>query len=219
MTTFKKKDFKKLVRESENIDELVTDDGSMISGDEKYNKGVDVKTGPINMPGDIKGIAQDTDKFRSQAVQPRNWWWSLSYGYGQGSGKSPDSVTGSNIHAQPFENGDSSGVSENETVSESDISEERMRKMVEDILSKKSDNKELVNKRNSSDVNRNNIPDIDELSDTKMIIVGKLRDLIDSMEGSNLNGEEYGIVLNFLVSNLDTSTIPSDYKNMIRKKI
>lgn len=219
MTTFKKKDFKKLLIESDNIDELVNGDGSMISGDEKYNKGVDVKTGPINMPGDVKGVAQDTDKFRSQAVQPRNWWWSLSYGYGQGSGKRPDSVTASSVHSQPFETGDSSAVSENETVSESDISEERMRKMVEDILSKKSDNQDLVNKRNNSDVNRNGIPDIEELSDTKMIMVGKLRDLIDTMESGNLSGEEFGIILNFLVSTLDTSSIPSDYKNIIRKKI
>ena len=213
MTTFKKKDFKKLVIESENIDELVNDDGSMISGDEKYNKGVDVKTGPINMPGDEKGIAQDTDKFRSQAIQPRNWWWSLSYGYGQGSGKRPDTTTSNSMHSLPL------GFHESEEISEADISEERMRKMVEDILSRKSDNQELVKKRNNSDVNRNGIPDIEELSDTKMIMVGKLRDLIDTMESGNLSGEEFGIILNFLLSTLDTSSIPSDYKNIIRKKI
>ena len=213
MTTFKKKDFKKLVIESENIDELVNDDGSMISGDEKYNKGVDVKTGPINMPGDEKGIAQDTDKFRSQAIQPRNWWWSLSYGYGQGSGKRPDTTTSNSMHSLPL------GFHESEEISEVDISEERMRKMVEDILSRKSDNQELVKKRNNSDVNRNGIPDIEELSDTKMIMVGKLRDLIDTMESGNLSGEEFGIILNFLLSTLDTSSIPSDYKNIIRKKI
>jgi len=213
MTTFKKKDFKKLVIESENIDELVNDDGSMISGDEKYNKGVDVKTGPINMPGDEKGIAQDTDKFRSQAIQPRNWWWSLSYGYGQGSGKRPDTTTSNSMHSLPL------GFHESEEISEADISEERMRKMVEDILSRKSDNQELVKKRNNSDVNRNGIPDIEKRSDTKMIMVGKLRDLIDTMESGNLSGEEFGIILNFLLSTLDTSSIPSDYKNIIRKKI
>lgn len=211
MATFKKKDFKKLVKESDNIEEFVTDDGSVISGDEKYNKGVDVKTGPINMPDDEKGIAQDTDKFRSQAIQPRNWWWSLSYGYGQGSGKRPESVHGDNIHGEP--------LGETEELTESELAEERMRKMVEDILSKRSSNKDLVKKRATSDVNRDNVPDIEELSDTKMIIVGKLNDLIETMGASNLNGEEAGIVLNHLVSNLDTSKIPSDYKNIIKKQL
>lgn len=214
MATFKKKDFKKMVTESDNIEEFVGADGSIISGDEKFNKGVDVKTGPINMPGDEKGIAQDTDKFRAQAVQPRNWWWSLSYGYGQGSGKRPDSVTSSSVHAQPMES-----VEETEELIESEIAEERMRKMVEDILSKKSETKDLVKKRNTSDVNRNNIPDIEELSDTKMIIVGKLKDLMDTMATSNMNGEELGIVMNYLISNFDTSKIPSDYKNIIRKQL
>ena len=213
MTTFKKKDFKKLVIESENIDELVNDDGSMISGDEKYNKGVDVKTGPINMPGDEKGIAQDTDKFRSQAIQPRNWWWSLSYGYGQGSGKRPDTTTSNSMHSLPL------GFHESEEISEADISEERMRKMVEDILSKKSNNTDIVKKGRTSDVNRNNIPDIEDLSDTQMIIVGKLKDLIDSMGSTNMNGEDLGFTLNYFLSNVDTSQIPNDYKNIIRKQL
>ena len=214
MTTFKKKDFKKLVIESSNVDELVDVDGGIISGDERFGKDVEIKTGPINRHGDEKGIAPDTDKFRSQAVQPRNWWWSLSYGYGQGSGKRPDSVTSSSITAEPF-----STSSMTEEISETDISEERVRKMVEDILSKKSNNQDLVKKGSASDVNRNKIPDIEELSDTKMIIVGKLKDLIDTMSSSNLNGEEAGIVLNYLLSSLDTSSIPSDYKNMIRKQL
>jgi hypothetical protein len=211
MTTFKKKDFKRMVIESNNINEFVNDDGSMISGDEKYNKGVDIKTGPINMPGDEKGIPVDTDKHAANAIQPRNWWWSLSYGYGQGKGKSP---IGSNIGNGP------DGDTFSESIDESELtSEQRMNKMVEDILSRQSDNKDLVKRGSTSDVNRNGIPDIKDLSDTKMIIVGKLRDVLDTIESSNLSGEEVGIVLNHLLSNIDSSQIPIDYKNIIRKQL
>ena len=204
MATFKKKDFKTMVVESASIDEFVNDDGGIISGDEKYNKGVDVKTGPINMPGDDKGLALTTNKFAANAIQPRNWWWSLTYGYGQGQGAS---VMASNL-------GESDSIDESELTSE-----QRMRKMVEDILSKKSNNTDIVKKGKTSDVNRNNIPDIEDLSDTQMIIVGKLKDLIDSMGSTNMNGEELGITLNYFLSNVDTSQIPNDYKNIIRKQL
>lgn len=210
MTTFKKKDFKKMVIES-SIDEFVNDDGSIISGDEKFNKGVDVKTGPINLPGDEKGVAIDTDKFASQAIQPRNWWWSLSYGYGQGKGKSP---IGSNIGLN------SGGDNFNENIDEGELtSEQKMKKMVEDILSRKSNSQDIVKKTSNSDVNRNGIPDIKDLSDTKMIVVGKLRDLIDTIKSSNFSSEEIGIVLNFLITNINTTDIPNDYKNIIRKQL
>lgn len=207
MRTFKKKDFKKMVIESNTIDELVKDDGSFIGGDEKYNMGVDVKTGPINMTGDIKGISIDTDKFASQAIQPRNWWWSLSYGTGQGRGKSP---IGSNIGLP----NDSDNLDESELTSE-----QKMRKMVEDILSKQSKNKDIVKRTNSSDVNRGGIPDIEELSNTKLIVVGKLADLIDTINAMKLSGEELGIVLYEFFKKIDTSDLSSEYKNIIRKQI
>lgn len=211
MATFKKKDFNKMVIKTTRVDEFVNDDGSVISGDEKYNKGVDVKTGPINMHGDERGIPVDTDKHASQAIQPRNWWWSLSYGYGQGRGKSP---VGSNIGNGP------EGDNFNESIDESELtSEQRVKNMVEDILSRQSNNTDIVKRTGNNDVNRNGIPDIKDLSETKMIIAGKLRDLIDSIDSINLSSEELGIVLNHLLDNLDTSNIPHDYKNIIRKKI
>jgi len=205
MATFKKNEFKNMVAESTPIDEFVNDDGGIIGGDEKYNKGVDVKTGPINMPGDDKGLALTTNKHAANAIQPRNWWWSLTYGYGQGQGAS---VMASNL-------GESDSIDESQLTSE-----QKMRKMVEDILSKKlNNNSDIVKKGRNSDVNRNKVPDIEELSDTQMIIVGKLNDLIDSMGSTNMNGEELGITLNYLLSSVDTTQIPSDYKNMIRKQL
>ena len=210
MTTFKKKDFKKLVKESTPVDEFVKDDGSVIGGDEPYNKGVDVKTGPINMPDDEKGVAQYTDKFFAQAIQPHNWWWSLNYGY------TGPTARATSLSPNNLEDG---GMSESETVDEALTSEQRMRNMVEDILSRKSDNKEMVKKTSTSDVNRNNIPDIDELSDTKQIVVGKLNDLIDTIGSSNLSGEEIGIVANYLISKLDTSKLPAGFKTMITKQL
>ena len=203
MATLKKKDFKRIVKESENVDELVNDEGGIISGDETFNKGTEIKTGPINHTGDIKGIPQTTDDYAAQAIQPRNWWWSMSYGYGQGVGKTPSPVGNFN---------------ESEELTELDNSN-MMKQMVEDILAKKSDNKDMIKKSNSSDVNRNNIPDIDDLSDKQMIVVGKLKDLIDTINGNNLSSEEVGIVMNYIVSNINTSNVPMDYKNIIRKQL
>ena len=205
MITFKKKDFKKQVSESKTVDELVDADGGIISGDEKFNKGTDVKTGPINTePEDIKGVALTTNKHAANAIQPRNWWWSLTYGYGQGQ------RTGASAMAATV----------GESIDESELTaEQRMRKMVEDILSKKSNSSGIVKKSSNSDVNRNKIPDIEELEDTKMVVVGKVKDIIDSIGSGHLNGEELGILINYLVSNLDTTSIPSDYKNIIRKQL
>jgi hypothetical protein len=203
MATFKKKDFKNTVIETASIEEFVNDDGGIIGGDEKYNKGVDVKTGPINMPSDDKGLALTTNKHAANAIQPRNWWWSMSYGQSQGTGRGSANPIASNL-------------------GESEItSEQRMRNMVEDILSKKfnNGNTDIVKKGSNSDVNRNNVPDIEDLSDTQMIIVGKLKDLISSMGSTNMNGEELGITLNYFLNTIDTSQIPSDYKNIIRKQL
>lgn len=212
MVTIKKKDFKKSISKGRVIKEFVGDGGGIISGDEKFNKNVDVKTGPINTdPDDIKGVALDTDTHKSQAVQPRNWWWSMSYGYGQGKGTLP---IGANIGM----NG--SGEAFDESIDESELTaEQRMKKMVEDILTNKTNKSELVKKRSNLDINRNKIPDIDELEDTKMIVVGKLDDIVDSVKSGNLNGEELGIMLNHLLININTDSIPRDYKRIIKNHI
>jgi hypothetical protein len=212
MATFKKTAFKKKIKESIKVDEFVTDDGAVISGDEKYNKDVEITTGPINLPGDDKGISPTTDDHATSAIQPRNWWWSLSYGYGQGSGKSP---VGSNLGLQGASYG-----SFDESIDESNLtSEQRMKKMVEDIMTNRAESKGLVNRGDANDVNRNKIPDIEDLNDTNMIVVGKVDDMMDTIATSNLSGEEVGIVLNHLLDTVDTSKIPSDYKRIIRNKI
>lgn len=202
MGTIKKSDFKKAVKEGKSLDEFVDDEGGIISGDERYNMNVDVKTGPINQPDDEKGISTTTDDHRATSIQPRNWWWSLSYGYGQSSSTPTD------IHDI------------GESIDESELTEEQMmKKMVEDILSKKSSNTDIVRRMSDNDVSRAGIPDIDKIEDTKMIVVGKIKDLIDSLGNENLNGEELGIVLNYFLKNINTEEIPSDYKNIIRKAI
>jgi hypothetical protein len=212
MVTLKKTDFRKKIKESIKVDEFVNDDGAIIGGDEKYNKDAEIKTGPINLPGDEKGISPTTDDHATSAIQPRNWWWSLSYGYGQGSGKSP---VGSNLGLQGATYG-----SFDESIDESNLtSEQRMKKMVEDIMTKRGENKELVNRGNSNDVTRNKIPDIEDLNDTNMIVVGKVDDMMDTISTSNLSGEEVGIVLNHLLNKVDSSNIPPDYKRIIRNKI
>lgn len=211
MRTIKKADLKKAIIEGKSINEFVDDDGGMISGDERFNMGSEIKTGPINQPDDDHGIATTTDDFAASSIQPRNWWWSLSYGYGQGKGKSP---IGSNIGIGP----DDSNL--DESIIETELTKEQMMKnMVEDLLSKKTSTHDLVKKSENSDVNRGKIPDITNIEETKMIVVGKTKDLLNAIKDGNLDGQELAIVLNYILYNTDTSTVPQDYKSILRKLV
>jgi hypothetical protein len=52
-----------------------------------------------------------------------------------------------------------------------------------------------------------------------MIITSKMKDLIDTINVSNLTGDEIAIVLNNLISNIDTKEMSNNYKQIISKQL
>ena len=95
----------------------------------------------------------------------------------------------------------------------------KMKNMVEDIVDKKFP-KEVVDKiKKYGDVNKNGIPDIEIISEENPLLVRKVKNLIDIITKNQATGEQKGVILNFLVNNIDTIDIPSEYKKEIIKKI
>ena len=70
----------------------------------------------------------------------------------------------------------------------------------------------------NSDLDGNTVPDIDDLSTKyqKPIVVGKCNDFIKTISKNGLNGEETGIALYYILSNLDVKQLPDIYKNNIK---
>jgi hypothetical protein len=101
----------------------------------------------------------------------------------------------------------------------SESSKNKMKSMVEDIVDKKFP-KEVVDKiKKYGDINKNGIPDIEVISEENPLLVRKVKNLIDIISKNQATGEQKGVILNFLVNNIDTIDIPSEYKKEIIKKI
>jgi len=93
-----------------------------------------------------------------------------------------------------------------------ETSKDKMKGMVEDIVTKKV-TKDIFN------LKKNEIPDIDAVAEENPILVRKLKNLIDIVSLNQATGEQKGIILNFLVSNIDTVNIPVEYKKEIIKNL
>lgn len=96
------------------------------------------------------------------------------------------------------------------------IAENKMKKMIEDYMGKKNDDRsEIVNS-----VVSNEIPGLDKLKHefNKPIIARKVMYLTEMMDREGINGEELAIVLNHLLS-IENKDIPSQYKNILINKI
>ena len=90
---------------------------------------------------------------------------------------------------------------------------QKMEAMIEDIMSKKIQNNDVVKKSNSSDVNAKEIPSIDTID--KEDVVKSTKDFISSLK--DLSGKEITIVLNKVLESIDS--IPTEYKKILQKKI
>lgn len=93
-----------------------------------------------------------------------------------------------------------------------ETAKEKMGDMVEDIVNKKI-SKDVLN------IKKNGIPDIDVVADENPILVRKLKNLIDIVKLNQATGEQKGVILNFLLGNVDVADIPSEYKEELKKKI
>tara|TARA_R100000805_G_C3546235_1_gene59624 strand:- start:40 stop:642 length:603 start_codon:yes stop_codon:yes gene_type:complete len=198
---FSKKDFQKNYKTKE-VDELYDPKKGEIGGDTVITKN-QISTDTQVIPADDttdrkKGISIDSEKF---AANTKN--------------------TSADIARSIFNMGtpygyalreDDENLEEEESVEES--AKEKMKNMIKELLNSKNDSNDIVKNTNYSDVNRNKIPDVEELED---IHLSKLTsDFIKSF--GDKSPEEIAIVINDLIIKLGDS-IPSDYKNIIKSKL
>ncbi len=67
-----------------------------------------------------------------------------------------------------------------------------------------------------------NIDDVSsdtKTSFSKPITAGKAQELIDSIKKNNLSGEELGIILSHIISNVNPNSIPQQYKEKLISQI
>jgi len=92
-----------------------------------------------------------------------------------------------------------------------EASRKKMEEYVEDIISKKNISKDVLSK--------NGIPDVDNISEDNPVLVRKVKSLIDIIEKNLATGEQKGMILNYLISNIGTMDIPTEYKQEMVKKL
>lgn len=98
-------------------------------------------------------------------------------------------------------------------------SKKKMKNMVEDIVDKKFP-KEVVDKlKKYGDIRKNGVPDIEVISEENPLLVRKVKSLVDIVEKNQATGEQKGVILNFLINNIGTIDIPTEYKQEMLKKL
>jgi len=103
------------------------------------------------------------------------------------------------------------------TYTRESIAENKMKGMIEDIIKGRFDDNDVINKMDQE----NEIPDIHHLKSDhqRPIIARKAKNLDDMMEREVVNGEEIAIVLNHILSVIDVSEIPLNYKKILINKL
>jgi hypothetical protein len=106
-------------------------------------------------------------------------------------------------------------------------SKKKMKRLIEDIVDKNFSDDET--KKNLSirldklkkygDINKNGVPDIDVISEENPLLVRKVKNLIDIISKNQATGEQKGVILNFLINNIGTVDIPTEYKQEMLKKL
>ena len=191
---FSKKDFQDKYKAKE-VEELYDPNKGEIGGDTviTHNQ-ISVDT-PV-IPGDDtsdrkKGISKDTEK---HVAQTKN--------------QSAD------MAMSRFNMGTAYGYVREDEKSLEETAKDKMRKIVKELLQSRNDSSDLVKNNQYSDINSNEIPDLEEIDD---IYLSKL---VDDMVNS-LNGKEediIAVILNDLVIKLGDKLSP-DYKNIIKGKL
>jgi len=98
-------------------------------------------------------------------------------------------------------------------------SKKKMKNIIEDIVDKKFP-KEVVDKiKKYGDIKKNGVPDIEIISDENPLLVRKVKSLVDIIEKNQATGEQKGVILNFLINNIGTIDIPTEYKQEMLKKL
>lgn len=190
MATFKKADFDRLLKENKDVNEFINGDGAIISGDRNVTSNSEIETGPIApAANDDSGYEKGISTTTDRASRYRQpRGWVGVYGVG----------------GSPYSHGE-----RGTGIAEADVTEE--------VLKSKASTDGVVKKYSDTDINRNKIPDLEELANPAVINASKK--LLDVIKHNNLTGEQVGIIFNFLSNNIDFAEIPADYKRIIAKNL
>ena len=94
----------------------------------------------------------------------------------------------------------------------------KMDELLEDIIDKKSFDRDIVDRLKQSKMESESIPELDVIKDSNPILIRKVVALKDIIEKNNATGEEKAIILNYLLG-LDMTDIPTTYKEKLKNKI
>lgn len=177
------------------LDELVDDDGTLVGGGQKSGRPRHTNDSEI-----WTAPQQTTADYAKGVSQPRRF-------YAMGG--------------TPYSHGSIGAMESEKKEGEYFLKERNIRKMVEDILSKRTNRNDIVRNKRPSDINKNKIPDIEELfrNDNKASVATNTNYLIRSINDNELTGEEIGMVLNAILMNTDTEQIPEQFKEQLKKNI
>ena len=95
-----------------------------------------------------------------------------------------------------------------------EVAKDKMKKVVEDILTKKKYDKDVIDKVKHS----GNIPDISMLKDDHPVLVRKISHIKTLLDRDEVGGDEKAILLNALLSS-NMSEIPNQYKRELARKL
>jgi hypothetical protein len=101
-----------------------------------------------------------------------------------------------------------------EDTSLEDIAKDKMKGVVEDILSKRKFDKDVIDKVKYS----NGIPEVDMLKETLPVLVRKIAHIKTLLDREEVGGDEKAILLNSLLS-VDLTDVPSQYKRELARKL
>ena len=212
MAIIKKKDLY-----NTKLDELIDLDGSPIEGDERYETTSQINVGVDKAGSGVPELT--TDKHVTGSRQGNRYYYGpqgISYPTGAShktdAASQMDDPAGLDFEAELDDYVD-------ESVDMEKIAEEKMKKMVEDIMTTKSLGNDMVKKVSRPDVNRNHVPDLAELKNTKPVVVNSTIEFVNDLGGEPLEGDEAAILLNYIMSNMDLTRISPDYRTILKNKL
>lgn len=104
--------------------------------------------------------------------------------------------------------------SEEEEKTLDEVAKDKMKKVLEDILSKKRYDKDVIDKVKYS----NGIPEVEILKDSHPVIIRKIAHIKTLLSRDEVGGDEKAILINSLLS-MDLTDIPSQYKRELVRKL
>tara|TARA_R110000803_G_scaffold124467_2_gene192215 strand:+ start:1575 stop:2102 length:528 start_codon:yes stop_codon:yes gene_type:complete len=104
--------------------------------------------------------------------------------------------------------------SESEDITLDEVAKNKMKKVVEDILTKKKFDKDVIDKVRLSD----GIPTMDMVKETHPVLVRRVSNIKSLIDRDDVSGTEKAILLNELLS-IDLSEIPTEYKRELGRKL